>query len=294
MILHDSQNYSVLDIHSHFAGDITRFDPTIAIIFEKLQAKQSFSQRHVGRDPGALLDYLDSEGVDQVCILAEEGPPTNYSVDSGFCCGYAAQAPDRIFAIGNVNPRIETNVGRRCQQLVCAGVRGFKIYGSDHNVDPFDRRLSPLYEVCNERHLPVLFHSGTASRYPMTNPRFGEPLYFEPLFARYPQIPFVMCHGGKGGQHLECLRLVRDYPNTFIDISDMPGAILAQVCSDDLADRFVFGSDMPQFLGYSNLLRRVLDLALSADSKRKMLYDNGAKLLGLRCSNASSAAPVAH
>jgi predicted TIM-barrel fold metal-dependent hydrolase len=80
----------------------------------------------------------------------------------------------------------------------------------------------------------------------------------------------------------------RGYPNTFIDISDMPSAVLEQVCCDDLADRFVFGSDMPQFLGYSNLLRRVFDLPVTIESKRKILYDNGTRLLWMAGRDAGS------
>src|SRR5262249_7119506 len=126
--------------------------------------------------------------------------------------------------------------------------------------------------------------------YPMSNPRFGEPAAFEPLFARYPSVPFVMCHGGKGGQHLECLRLLGDYPNTYIEVSDMPSAVLAEVCSDRLADRFLFGSDLPQFTGYGGLLLRLLRLPLEVESKRKILHDNAACLLRLGPGGAAGAA----
>jgi len=281
MIQHDGEPYKVLDFHTHFAGDPTKFDVILATIFARLQPRQPFIQRDVGRDPGALLAYLDRAGVDQVCVLAEEGPPTNYSVDSGFCAGYAAQAPDRLFAIGNVNPGLETDVARRCRQLIHAGVRGFKMYYADHNQDPYDSKLTPLYDLCQEYRLPLLIHSGTASRYPMSNPRYGEPLLFEALLQRYPDLPVVFCHGGKGGQHHDCLRLLQDYSNAFIDISDMAPKILREICTDAVADRFLFATDMPQFPDYKPLIDTVLALPLTVASRQRILYSNGAQLLGL-------------
>jgi hypothetical protein len=38
---------------------------------------------------------------------------------------------------------------------------------------------------------------------------------------------------------------------------------------------------MPQFPDYKPLIQNVLDLELSDDAKRKILFDNGACLLGL-------------
>src|SRR5688572_23292527 len=101
MIHYEDRNLRVADFHTHFAGDSTKFEPTIARIFERMMPHQAFVQRNVGRDPNALIDYLDKMGVDIACVLAEEGPPTCYSVSSDFIVGYALQIPDRLVAIGN-------------------------------------------------------------------------------------------------------------------------------------------------------------------------------------------------
>jgi predicted TIM-barrel fold metal-dependent hydrolase len=278
MISHGKETYRILDAHTHFAGDPTQFDRTIAAMFEKLRSHQRFNQLRVGRDPAELLVYLDRAGIDVLTVLAEEGPPTNYSVDSSFILGYAAQAPDRIIPIGNVNHRIETNVARRVRHLIRAGIRGFKQYFADHNQNPYDERLTPLFELCAECRLPILIHCGTHSRYYMTNHAYGEPILFEKLFATYPSIPFVMCHGGKGGRHEECLRLLHTYANTFIEISDIPQTSLEVMCSEELASRFIFGTDMPQFPDYAPLLKAVLDLKLSVIAKKKIFFDNAAEL----------------
>jgi hypothetical protein len=281
MINHLGKCFKVLDVHTHFAGDPTKFDFTLAAKFESLQPKQSFNQRRVGRDPHALIEYLNLVGVDAVCVLAEEGPPTNYSVETSFVLGYAAQTPDRIFAIGNINPRIEANVERRVRRFVESGIKGFKLYCADHNQDPYAQKLIPFFEICNEHALPVLIHTGVTSHYSMANTTLGNPLYFTTLFGNYPRIHFLMCHGGKGGHHQDCVQILREYPNTYIEISDIAPSALRAICAEDLCDRFVFGTDMPQFPDYKPLIQNVLDLELSDDAKRKILFDNGACLLGL-------------
>jgi predicted TIM-barrel fold metal-dependent hydrolase len=271
----------VADAHTHFAGDASRFDPTLATIFRNLQPRQPFDQSRVGRDPAELVDYMDSAGIDVLCVLAEEGPPTHYSVDSTFVLGFAAQEPERIVPIGNVNHRIETNVRRRVRSLIRGGVRGFKQYYADHHQNPYDRALMPLYEVCAEHHLPVMFHCGLHSRYYMTNPAYGEPKLFEKLFDQFPEVPFVMCHGGKGGRHQQCIEILRDHSNTYIEISDITPRALEEMCTEDLAERFIFGTDMPQFADYAALIKVVLDLPLSVEAKRKILFDNAARVFQL-------------
>lgn len=276
------QKLNVIDAHTHFAGDPTRFDPTIAAIFSSLRGRQPFDQLRVGRDPAELVEYMDRSGVDVVCILAEEGPPTNYSVDSSFILGFAAQVPERIIPIGNVNHRIERNVERRVRSLIRGGIRGFKQYFADHNQNPYDRAVTPLYELCSEYRLPILFHCGTHSRYYMTNPAYGEPMFFEKLFDQYPRIPFVMCHGGKGGHHEQCVSILGSHENTFIEISDIAPGALKEMCIENLADRFIFGTDMPQFADYPALLNVVLNLPLSIPAKRKVFFDNAAGLFGVK------------
>jgi uncharacterized protein len=286
MVEHDGEQHRVLDIHGHYAGEVDRFDPTIRRIFDRLRPKhkeRGLNLQEVGRNPAALLDYMNSVGIDKVCLLAEEGPPTGYSVDSSFVLGYCSQAPGRLFAFGNVNPRIDRNLARRCEGLIRAGVRGFKLYASDHNQDPQAVELAPLFELCNAYRLPMMFHSGTLSRYPMTNPKYGEAATWEPLIRKYEAIPFIAAHGGKGGQQREFRRLVQEYPNLYVDVSDMPYHVLEQSLAGDpsIWGRYVFGTDMPQFPDVRVVILKVLKLPLSTAAKRAILYDNAARLLGL-------------
>ena len=128
-----------------------------------------------------------------------------------------------------------------------------------------------------------MFHSGTQSRYPMTNPRYGEAATWKPLVEKYDRIPFVAAHGGKGGQQQDFLRLVKEYSNVYIEVSDMPYHILERSLSGDpgLWDRYIFGTDMPQFPDVRVLILKVLKLPLPTAAKRAILYTNGARLLGL-------------
>lgn len=67
--------------------------------------------------------------------------------------------------------------------------------------------------------------------------------------------------------------LIRDYMNTFIDMSDMSAAIVRKVCSAGLADRFVFGNDMPQYLGYGGVRRPDPHSARTSPDRRKQAQD---------------------
>ncbi len=209
MIHHENNTYYVIDVHTHFVGDYQRFDPLLQPIFDRVKPYQQehFDIKEVGRAAWTLVEYLDKSGVDSVCLMAEEGPPTFYSVPTELCLGYASADSKRFFVIGNVNPRLKRSVAQRTKHLIDGGAKAFKIYASDHAQDPYDKTLTPLFEICAEFNLPVFFHTGANSRYPMAQNQYGDPLYWESLMIRYPEIPFVMCHGGKGGFEDNCLRL---------------------------------------------------------------------------------------
>ena len=61
----------------------------------------------------------------------------------------------------------------------------------------------------------------------------------------------------------------------------MAPRVLGAICTDALADRFLFGTDMPQFPDYKPLIDTVLALPLTVESRKRILYDNGARLLGM-------------
>jgi predicted TIM-barrel fold metal-dependent hydrolase len=283
--------FRVFDIHSHYAGDPDRFDEMLRPAFEAPRGKQTFRQRIVGRDPDALLEYLNSEGVDCAGVMADESYATHRAAENNMVLGYCNQEPSRLLAIGSINTHVEGNAARRVRRLIRGGIRALKIYASDLHMNPAGKELWPVYEVLAEDNLPVMFHTGSHSRNPYAYPAYGDPSAIEPMIKAFPTLPVVMCHSGKGGYENKCLRMASEYPNVYLELADLGSQWVSTLVTEQSASRIVFGTDMPQFSGYGALLLRVLKLRISNEAKQKVLYDNAARLMKIDHSTLAHGIP---
>jgi predicted TIM-barrel fold metal-dependent hydrolase len=271
---------------------------------------------HVGRtwngDPpltaDALVRWMDDHHVAKAVVLPLVSPESSsYPILTEQALAAAARFPDRLVSFCCVDPRTSYRGGRAglrtmIKQYVDQGAKGFGEHKAGLPID--HAKMRALYEVCDDLHLPVLFH--------MDDQRgTDEPGLpgLERVLKEFPNVPFIGHGPGfwasiSGGVTLRDLggyprgpvqpggaldRLFQGYPNLWGDLSAGSGAgALArdrEFGRDFLirrADRLIFGTDylkpsqdVPQFE-----LLASFDLPL--DGRSKIERGNAAKLLGLR------------
>jgi predicted TIM-barrel fold metal-dependent hydrolase len=283
----------LVDIHTHLVGDPGRFDLTLRRSNSSMP--DGFDRLRIGRDPDALIEYLNTECVAIAGIIGDNGPTAGYSIDANYVTGFVAQRPDRLFGIAPMNVHVDGNaLGEAAARLLGTGViRGFKNYTSSHRNDPLDERLKDVYDICNERRTPFLFHTGAADRYQYADLRLANVDRLEPIVRDYPDMPVVLCHGGNGGQTEMAARLAHEYENCFIDIADMSARNIQRALQIVCPLKIMFGTDMPQYPHYDALVRRVTDLPISFWGKSRILTWNAVELFGLElpcgCTESASA-----
>jgi hypothetical protein len=285
----DGTTYRVVDVHQHMFGRFDGFDPGLRRVFDRVEPHLPTSLATLGTDPDAGVALLDSCGVDQSWVLAEEGPPSGFGADSLALVEYCAAHPSRLVPIGSINPCTRSNVPDRVDRLFEAGIRGIKLYASDHGFSPSDPRLAPVYERLQAERLPLMIHTGGVSRYEGAQLEHGRPVAVEPVLEAYPGMPLVLVHSGKGAAETEAeaLDLFDRYGDVWLEISDLSPTAVARVCTEERAHRVLFGSDMPQFkpVQYRRMIEVVTQLAISEEAKRAVLAGNADRLV--------AAAPVA-
>lgn len=281
----DGHDFEVVDVHQHMAGSFRGFDPDLRRVFERVESSLDVSLDELGRSAEAGVALLDSVGVDGAWVLAEEGPPSGFGADSLYVADYCHQVQGRLTPIGCVNPKFRTNIPDRVERLDETGIRGIKLYCSDHNFSPLHPGLEPVYDWLARTRRPLMVHTGAISRFSFANLEFGRPACLEPVVKDFPTMPVILVHCGKGPSgattEAEALDMFETYDNVWLELSDLSPVAVARVCTEERAPRTLFGSDMPQFKPsqYRRMIQVVADLDISPEARAAVLAGNARRLV---------------
>jgi hypothetical protein len=121
-------NSPVVDFHFHVTTAEEYTEWFIGWLREYAGEETVAHLRHVLSSPGAMLEYLDEQGVDYAVALAETnvlitGTSPNERV-AEFC-----QASDRLIPFANINPFVTADLASELRHCVDdLGCRGLKLY----------------------------------------------------------------------------------------------------------------------------------------------------------------------
>jgi predicted TIM-barrel fold metal-dependent hydrolase len=152
--------------------------------------------------------------------------------------------------------------------------------------DPRDPLLHPVWGRLAESAVPVVVHCGSG---PIPG-RFTGPDVFAEVLAAHPRLVAVVAHMGMP-EYSAFLDLAERHPRLHLDttmaFTDFTAAMAPFPLEERprllaLADRIVLGSDFPTIpYAYAHQIQALHRLDLGADWLRAVLWDNGARLLGL-------------
>ncbi len=175
--------------------------------------------------------------------------------------------------------------------------RGFQGLGEllmqDAGLAVNDERFFPLYRICEERRLPVIFHTGFNGPEfyrdaPSFRTRLGDPLLLEDVAVAFPELVIIMDHLSFPFTE-QATYILFAHPNVYADVAAVNWCLgragfhrlLQQVVETVGADKILYGTDqmaMPQMIavGVSAIQEASF---LSEEDKRKILGDNARQLL---------------
>ena len=215
-------------------------------------------------DPTAekLVAAMDQAGVGLSCICAIDyglltGEPGVSIEDQNRAIAKAVERfPDRLVGLFAIDPRREGALEMLRRGVEDWGLRGLKLHPTV-GYYPYDDVCYPFYEYCQERKIPVLFHTG--SQPAPAKSRFARPIYVDDVASDFPDLPIIMAHVGHNWYE-EALLVCSVKPNVSVDVSGWQRAfmessaafyrVLRQVLDAVGPWRVFFGSDGP----YLNVL----------------------------------------
>ena len=232
--------------------------------------------------PEKFAKYFKNNNIAKAVILPDICPITTGVVPNEYVMEFC-EGQDIFIPFCTVNPSLVTHPELEAKKFIQMGARGIKLYPSYNHFYPNDKRLYPLYSLAQQERLPVLVHTGS-SVFKGSKIKYADPIHLDELAADFPELVLLMAHGGRGIWYDRAFFLSRLHPHLYLEISGLPPKNLLKYFPDmeNNIDKFIYGSDWPAVQTISSNIEAIKRLPLTEKSKKKILYGNAAKILGLK------------
>jgi predicted TIM-barrel fold metal-dependent hydrolase len=191
--------------------------------------------------------------------------------------GLMRRHPGMVTGFCHLNPTLGARaVWREVERCVALGFRGLKLEIANNAADACMR---PLMEAAHRHNLVVLQHAWSMTKIGERS-FHTDPEDVATLARRFPGVRIIMAH--LTGCGVRGVLAVRDCPNVWVDTSGAaPESGLVEYAVAQLgAGRVLYGSDVP-IRDFAVALARITGSRLDAKTRRRILHDNAAALLGL-------------
>jgi uncharacterized protein len=195
----------------------------------------------------------DMAPFDRVIVFGLKGRLTGYWVPDDYVADFViavnARAPGKVVGFASCDPTQPGTMHELVHAVEDLGLRGVKLGPIYAGFDPRDLSCESIYAYCQQRGLPILFHTGTTynSAAPLG---FSRPWLLDEVAIRFPELRIVMAHLGHPF-HEECLAVIRKHRHLYADISALfyrPWQfynMLIAAQEYDVTHKLLFGSDYP-------------------------------------------------
>ena len=218
-----------------------------------------------------LLRNMDRAEIDMSLIM---GIPHVY--DNDYIIEQWKQHEDRFIPWAYIDPWRHAKPEQSIRELAEQGFRGIKLRAvglrfhlSDHVL------LDPILHACRENGLIVSMHTGDDAA--------CTPFQLKEMAVAFPDLQFVLIHGGFRMLIEDAIQVAKDCPNVIIDQTAGSSWQLRRALDELGAERILYGSDSP-FMDTRVELKRFrvaiqdpTELALAIGGNAQRLYGIGAR-----------------
>ena len=268
-----------------------------ALHFQEQTVRESDLSRGYRLDLTVRLDALleDMAPFERVVVFGLKARRTGYWVPDEYVAEMVSRAPDKLVGFASCDPTQPDCMEELRSGIEILGLKGLKIGPIYAGCDPRAPSCVPIYDYCQDRGLPIVFHTGTTfnSQAPLA---FGRPWLWDEVAMRHPDLRIVLAHLGHPFAG-ECIAVIRKHPHVFADIAALyyrpwqfyNTMMLAQEYG--VMHKLLFGTDYPfarsdeSLDGVRGVNRVIADSGLprvSAEAVEEILARDALGLLGVR------------
>ena len=216
-----------------------------------------------------LLRNMDAYGIKKLILFAidEEGAGPNFESVTARVIQAQRQYPRKFICFTRLVPGSGQAALEELERGLKAGIRGLKLKALDGYAVADTTGL--LDRVKDIKGFIVLVH---------TDHREGStPLDWETVIQQYPQLSFILAHGGKD-RYRDCAAVVNRYPHVYVETSTLSYNRTKYLLRNVPIEKVLFASDYP----YSHpAIERAKYEVLIHDNEdlQKVYYLNACRLL---------------
>lgn len=180
-----------------------------------------------------------------------------------------------------VNPNHAEAALAEIERCRAAGMIGIKLAASRRASDPL---LDPIAALAAGRDMPILQHVWQHRRRDWPGQEASDAVELCELAGRHSGARFILAHLGGGGDWQHSLRVLRDVPNVWVDLSGsgLDGGMLEAALDAVGARRLLWGADVTLDTGWARL-RYLEALGLPADDLAAIRHGNAEALFPAGC-----------
>ncbi len=259
---------------------------SIDIMKEVMQYRKIDAHEHVAEDGSNLeaqIDFADRLGIEKLAIsrpIANEAvievTPEVFRKANDNVLDAMRKYPDRYIGMVHVNPYYGKESLEEINRCIDQGMVGLKVY---YQVKINDPLFYPVIERLIDLKMIILMHShcglgvgGKRPKYGNIQPNASVPEDFVDAARRYPEAMFQYAHTGGGGDWEYACKMIKDYPNIYVDTSGSNnyGNMIDYVLEYLGEDRMLFGTDSSYYQGVGTILASTLN----EGQKKKVFFEN--------------------
>lgn len=271
----------IIDFHVHTAYYETMTESYLDLLRRQWGDRMEWMVRTYS-SAEAFVGLMDEAGIDHVVILAELAPITTGISDNEYVAEFCSKSP-RLIPFASINPYTSSRPVEELDRLVRdQGFRGLKLYPTYQHYYPNDAKIYPLYAKAQELEIPVLLHIGS-SVFAGSRLKYGDPIYVDDVAVDFPDLILIQSHSGRPFWYDKAFSLARIHENVYMEVAGLPPKRLLNYFPEleRIADKVIYGSDWPGVPTIKENLQALKGLMISEDSKKKILGENAARLLGI-------------
>jgi uncharacterized protein len=231
--------------------------------------------------PARLDALLAAEGVDKALLFAEYSPLSTGIQPIEDLLPIIEHNPDRFHLVANVNPEVHSRPAVEAARQLALGAVAVKVHPVHGAFRPDTSQMYDVYDLCAQRNVPVIVHTGP-SIFPGSVAEAGDPKLLDKVTADFPDVRFVLAHGGRGRWYDDAATMALTRQNVWLDIAGLPPKRLPQYYAafdlGELAQTWIFGTDWPGVPGIAVNARAVAALGLPDDILRGVLSVNAQRV----------------
>jgi predicted TIM-barrel fold metal-dependent hydrolase len=274
----------IFDVHLHIQPwSMVRPD-----VLRMIDDPSHANAREVLASPESAVRFLDANDIARACCINYVSPDVmGFTREvNDWIANFTREHRDRLLPVGSVNPLHERHPGDEANRILDLGIRMIKIHPPHQLFFPNAYRdslpqLADVYRACEQRGVPVMFHTGT-SVFPGARNVYADPMPVDDVAVDFPKLRIILAHAGRPLHGDTAFFLARRHANVSIDVSGIPPKSLLRYVPrlEDISDKVLWGTDWPA-PGVVSPRRNVEDfraLGLMEDVQRRVLWENAAAM----------------